>query len=119
MRAATATLGYPGYAAFVRTETAPRPTEMPVAVKRLAAVCAAPVVALAFVLAFPLVGLAALAWFATRALLEHRGRVARFARNVVLFAAAPFVGLAYALAFPFVGLVLLGWMAVRKEAVAG
>ncbi len=42
--------------------------------------------------------------------------VARFVKNVVLFAAAPFIGLAYAAAFPFVAVGMLAWYGARALA---
>jgi hypothetical protein len=72
--------------------------------KAIGTAVAAPFVGLAFVVGFPLIGLAVLAWMVLRI---------PFVKNVALFVAAPFVGLAYALAFPFVGVGLLAWVAVR------
>lgn len=72
--------------------------------KALGTAVAAPFIGLAFVVGFPLVGLALLAWMVLRI---------PFVKNVVLFLAAPFIGLAYALAFPFVGIAALAWVAVR------
>ena len=74
---------------------------------------AAPLIGLVFVLAFPLVGLAILAWIGARALARRAKPLARFAKNVALFVAAPFVGLAYAVAFPFVGMGVLVWRGTR------
>jgi hypothetical protein len=82
---------------------------------------AAPFIGLAFVVALPLIGLALIAWLATKALLANRGAVWKRARNVVLFLAAPFIGLTYAVALPFVGLGALVWFgagAVRKHRAA-
>jgi hypothetical protein len=74
---------------------------------------AAPLIGLVFVVAFPLVGLAILAWIGARALAKRAKPLARFAKNVALFVAAPFVGLAYAVAFPFVGMGILVWRGTR------
>jgi tetrahydromethanopterin S-methyltransferase subunit E len=74
---------------------------------------AAPLIGLVFVVAFPLVGLAILAWIGARALAKRAKPLARFAKNVALFVAAPFVGLAYAVAFPFVGMGFLVWRGTR------
>lgn len=84
----------------------------PAAVRAALAV-AAPLIGLGFVVAFPLVGLAMLAWIGVRALARRAKPLARFAKNVALFVAAPFVGLAYAMAFPFVGMGLLAWKGAR------
>lgn len=75
--------------------------------KTLGTAVAAPFIGLAFVVGFPIVGLAVLAWMVLRI---------PFVRNVALFLAAPFIGLAYALAFPFVGVAALVWVAVRGKA---
>lgn len=72
--------------------------------KTVGTALAAPFVGLAFVVALPIVGLAALAWVVLRI---------PFVRNVALFLAAPFIGLAYALAFPFIGVGMLAWVAAR------
>ena len=72
---------------------------------------AAPFVGLAYVVLFPLIGLAALLRTGAKALAARSDRIGRFARNVGLFVAAPFVGLLYTLALPFVGLGLIAMMA--------
>ena len=81
--------------------------------RNVAMIAAAPLIGLAYALAFPLLGLAMLAWMAARLLAKRWKPMARFARNVVLFLAAPFVGLAYALAFPFVAIGMLAWKGAR------
>jgi len=83
------------------------------AARNVALALAAPVIGLVFVVAFPLAGLAILAWVGARALARRAHPLARFAKNVALFVAAPFVGLAYALAFPFVGIGILVWRGAR------
>lgn len=81
-------------------------------VKNVALFLAAPFVALAYVIAFPFVGLAMLAWFAARAAarLGLVRAVGRTAMAADLMAGAPFIALAYVLLFPFVGLGMLAWM---------
>jgi hypothetical protein len=74
---------------------------------------AAPLIGLAYVIAFPVIGLGMLAWIAARALAKACKPLARFVKNVALFLAAPFVGLAYALAFPFVAIGMLAWKGTR------
>jgi hypothetical protein len=74
---------------------------------------AVPLIGLVFVVAFPLAGLAILAWIGARTLARWAKPLARFAKNVALFVAAPFVGLAYAVAFPFVGIGILVWRGAR------
>ena len=66
----------------------------------------APLIGLIAVIAFPLVGLAVLAWMAIRALPKR-------VKDIALFFAAPFIGLAYAIAFPVIGVGVLAWTAVR------
>ena len=94
---------------------------------------AAPFLALACIVLFPLIGLAMLA--RTGASLapaapcggkpkrqvrrsERRRRdagvgIARFVKNVALFFAAPFVALAYIALFPVIGLAMLAWTGGR------
>ncbi len=87
--------------------------------KSIALLCAAPFVGLAYVVAFPFIVLAMLAWMGTGALVKRAKNVAfvvnsaRSLRNIALFFAAPFVGLAYVIAFPLVGLAMLVWWGVR------
>ena len=83
------------------------------AARNVALAVAAPFIGLAFVVLFPIAGLAMLAWLGARALARRAGRIARFAKNVALFLAAPFVGLAYTLAFPVIGAGMLACMAAR------
>ncbi len=76
----------------------------------------APIVALAYVVAAPFVGLALLAWMGIAA--AARSRVGRFARNLAMMVAAPLIGLAYAVALPFIGLGVLlgmGYNALRER----
>jgi CheY-like chemotaxis protein len=89
------------------------------ALKTIAMAVAAPFVGLAFVVTFPLIGLALLAWAALGA--ENAGRnvvrflkgTGRFLRNVAMFFAAPFVALAYVALFPVIGLAMLAWAGGR------
>jgi hypothetical protein len=69
---------------------------------------AAPFVALAYVIAFPFVGLVMLAWFAARAAAKHPA-----VRTAGLIVGAPLIALAYVVLFPFVGLALLAWIGGR------
>ena len=84
--------------------------------RNLAIGVAAPFIGLAFVLAAPIAGLAALAWLAAKALVARYPTAARNARNVALFVAAPFIGLAYAALFPVIGIGALAWIAVHRKA---
>jgi len=74
---------------------------------------AVPFIGLAFIVAFPLAGLAMLAWMGVRAVARRAKPLGHFAKNVALFVAAPFVGLVYAVAFPFVGIGVLAWRGTR------
>ena len=74
---------------------------------------AAPFVGLAYVIAFPMIGLAMLLWNGVNAVAKRAGRIARFVKDVALFVAAPFVGLAYTIALPFVGLGMLTWWGAK------
>ena len=86
--------------------------------RNIAMLAAAPLIGLAYVVAFPILGLAMLAWMAMRPLAKRWKPIARFVKNVVLFLAAPFVGLAYAVAFPFVAIGMLVWRGTRAVAKA-
>jgi CheY-like chemotaxis protein len=104
-------------------ETAPAPVVTPAAVepeprkggalrfaRNLALFVAAPLVGLAYVMAFPLIGLGLIAWHGAGAVSRRSPRLAATAKRAGLFAAAPFVGLAYTVVLPFVGLGMLLWM---------
>lgn len=78
----------------------------------------APIVALAYVVAAPFVGLALLAWMGIAA--AARSRVGRFARNLAMMVAAPLIGLACAVALPFIGLgalLVMSYNALRERRV--
>lgn len=77
-------------------------------------ILAAPFIGLAFVVALPFAGIAALAWIGLKAFAARCPRAARTLRNVALFAAAPFVGLAYAVALPFVGVGAIAYLALKR-----
>jgi CheY-like chemotaxis protein len=78
---------------------------------------AAPFVALAFFILFPLVGLAMLAWTGGKAWLDRKvvsekrpsTGIVLFLKNAGMFFASPFLALAYFTLFPFVGLAMLAW----------
>lgn len=102
---------YPGAAAY-RAVTAWTKELTPAAANALMLV-AGPVLGLAFVIALPIVGLAAVAWLAAKALVSRRATIAAVAKRVGLFAIAPFVGLVYFVAFPFVAMGMLVYHGVR------
>jgi len=81
--------------------------------KNVALFFAAPFVGLAYILAFPFVGIGMLAWTGVRALEKRSINIVPVVRNLGLFLAAPFLGLAYLLAFPFIGLAMLVWLGAR------
>ena len=77
---------------------------------------AAPFVALAYLIVFPFVGLALLAWMGARAAAKVTA-----VRTVAVGIAAPFIALACVVAGPFVGLGMLAWIggkALTKTAEA-
>ena len=83
------------------------------AAKFAAMLVAAPILGLAFVIAFPFAGLAYLAWMVIRALPRKCAAAAPVVKRIALFAVAPLFGLAYVIAFPFVGIGVLAYCAVR------
>jgi len=82
--------------------------------KTVGMILATPFITLAFAVAFPVVGLAILAWMGGGELLNRTGVFGRFVKNVFLFFAAPFIGLAYVVGFPFIGLYLMVTEAMKK-----
>ncbi|HWI14991.1 MAG TPA: response regulator [Burkholderiales bacterium] len=90
---------------------AARPGAVLRALEAIAMLVVGPVVALAYIVAAPFVGLAMLAWMGIEAM--TRTGIGRYVRNVAMMLAAPFVGLAYVIAMPFIGLGTLVWMGVR------
>jgi len=83
------------------------------AFRTMALLALAPVLGLAFIVAAPFAGIAALVWTALQALIDSP-KALRTLRNVALFVAAPFIGLVYAVLMPAAGLVLLA-VAVTKR----
>lgn len=85
------------------------------ALKNIALFFAAPFVGLAYIVAFPIVGLGMLAWMGAKSLMKYEGvrTFAQVAKNVVLFIAAPFIGLAYVVIAPVAGLAVLAWMGAK------
>jgi len=70
---------------------------------------------LAYIVAFPFVGLAALAVLAGRLAARYEAvrATAAVLRHAALVVAAPVLGLAYVVLFPFIGLAALAWMGGR------
>ena len=84
---------------------------------------AAPLIALAYVIALPFVGFYQIAKLAHEALAKkHPGVVVRLrkagliARNVGLFFASPFIALGYIIALPFVGFTMFTKLALEAYA---
>ncbi len=92
-------------------------------VKNIALFLAAPFVGLAYILAFPVVGLGMLAWTAIQAQLNKTEASAKqqpvvpakasALKITALVLLAPFIGLAFVLAGPILGLGLLLWFAFQ------
>ena len=87
-----------GYAVAAAT------TELGKHAKNVALFLVAPFVGLAYLLAFPLVGLALIVWIAGKAVMDSDK-----ARPIALAIAAPFIGLALVTVGPIAGLCALGW----------
>ena len=82
------------------------------AFKTAGMMAATPLIGLAYFVLMPVVGLAALAWVAARALATHRDAL----RTVGMMAVGPLRGLAYILLLPLVGLATLATLEVRHLA---
>ncbi len=86
-------------------------------VKNVALFLAAPFVGLAYILAFPIVGLGMLAWMAMQAQQKKSAEAATLQaaaessvlKSTAVFLAAPFIGLVYVIVGPIVGLAALIW----------
>lgn len=92
-----------------------------IALKNIALFFAAPFIGLAYIVAFPFVGLGVLAVLAVRAAaakIEAVNTVGLLLKHGALVIAAPIFGLAYITLFPFIGLALLLWMAGKATLAA-
>ena len=92
---------------------APRTTGQ--AVKNVALFFAAPFIGLAYILAFPFVGLGMLAWMGGKAAMKS-ARVRNgvtFAKRIGIFAGGPLLGLTFVLLLPWVGAAMLAWFGGR------
>jgi len=80
--------------------------------KNIALFFAAPFVGLAYILAFPIVGLGMLVWMGGKSLMKYEAarNFVHVAKNVGFFIAAPFIGFAYIVIVPVAALVVLAWM---------
>ena len=83
--------------------------------KNIALFLAAPFIGLAYIIAFPLVGLGALVVLTVRAAAKYSAvrNVALVCKHIGMFVAAPFIGLAYVVFFPVICLALLAWTGTR------
>ena len=90
-------------------------------VKNVALFFAAPFVGLAYILAFPIVGLGMLAWTAMQAQQKKSAQAANLQavaessvlKSTAVFLAAPFIGLVYVIVGPIVGLGVLLWFGLQ------
>ena len=99
-------------------ETAKAPEAEGNALKNILLFFAAPFIGLVYIVAFPVVGLVALAVLAGRFAAKYEAvkTTARVLKHVALVVAAPVIGLAYVVLFPVIGLVALAWMGGRAVA---
>jgi hypothetical protein len=104
---------------YVVTNNVPAEAEAPEeaghTLKNIVLFFAAPFIGLAYIVAFPFIGLAVLAVLAGRAAAGYRAvkAAATVLKTVGMAVAAPVLGLAYIVLFPFIGLAALAWMGGR------
>ena len=93
-------------------ETAKAPEAEGNALKNILLFFAAPFIGLAYIVAFPVVGLVALAVLAGRFAAKYDAvkATSRVFKTAALVVAAPAIGLAYVVLFPVIGLAALAWM---------
>jgi CheY-like chemotaxis protein len=92
-------------------------------IKNVALFLAAPFIGLAYILAFPIVGLGMLAWIAIQAQKKKSEEAAKLQpvaparpsvlKSAALLLAAPFIGLAFIVVGPIAGLGMLLWFGFR------
>ena len=80
--------------------------------KNITLFLAAPIIALAYVVAMPFVGVGMIAWLGAKALAKKVPAT----KAIALTIAAPFIGLAYVVAMPFIGLGALTWVGMKALA---
>lgn len=97
--------------------TAEAPAEGSV-LKNIALFLVAPFIGLAYIIAFPVVGLVALAVLAGRLAAKFNAvrLAARVVRTIAMAVAAPMIGLAYVVFFPFIALGALVWFGGKAAA---
>lgn len=83
--------------------------------KNIALFFAAPFVGLAYILAFPVVGLGMAAWIGFKALMKYPAfrKAAHVAKQAGMVVVGPLLGLAFVLLMPWVGAVMLAWIGGR------
>lgn len=92
------------------------------ALKNIVLFFAAPFIGLAYIIAFPFVGVTVMAVLAGRAAAKKYEAVRTTAlvlKNVGMAVAAPVVGLAFIVLFPLIGLGTLVWVGGRAAVAAG
>jgi hypothetical protein len=83
------------------------------ALKTTMMMAAAPLLGLAFVIALPIAGLAAIAWMLLKPMVRNRAAIGERVKRIALFLVAPFVALVYVGAFPFIAMGMLIYQGVR------
>ena len=91
------------------------PESTATATKNIALFLAAPFIGLAYIVAFPVVGLGLLAVLTVRAAAKFSAvrTLALVCKHIGMAVAAPFIGLTYVVFFPVVCLGLLAWTGAR------
>ena len=92
-------------------QAAAAPRTMGSALKNVALFLAAPFVDLAYILAFPFVGLGMLAWLGGKQMMKYSA--GRKIAHAGMFVVGPLLGLAFILLFPWVGAAMLAWFGGR------
>lgn len=106
-------LGFPAKKGYAAKPAAKGEATLAKRAKNVALFFAAPFIGLAYLLAFPVIGLALALWIGCKAVMKNKK-----ARTVALAAAAPVIALAFLTVGPVLGLGALAW-AGGKALVAG
>ena len=99
-------------AVAIEAEALPAEGKAAVALKNVALFLASPFFGLAYIVAFPFVASAMLAWIALTAAVKYGllSKLARMARHLGMLVLAPILGLAFMIGFPILGLAMLAWI---------
>lgn len=97
-----------GYGMTAEAREARVPATFWIHAKNVALFAAAPFIGLAYIVLFPFVGLAMLAWMGAKAALKSEK-----VRTTAKIATAPVIGLVFVTVGPVVALAALAWMAAR------